>query len=277
MLFKLIGKHGGFYRTNVNKESVMFPLYNVLKFEPLTLDRRGVSCGVVIDAPPFQGARSERARERSNAWENSSKQRLSQGALVVLLWSTPTEETRLYLGVITSSTRDLAASAADNKEALHLTVKISFFDPEAETRILAEVKQGSHPRSHEKRILTECPIMFESIRPFLEVLQGEPTLVPFQRYLAHSETGSLQDAMPAPPRYSTGPVFEFELGHLFHPDSGVEVLKLRASSPASIQAARAALKAAHPTNPLIRASVLDESQADALVDALTREVALIQG
>ncbi|KAG8722965.1 hypothetical protein FRC11_002612, partial [Ceratobasidium sp. 423] len=70
-----------------------------------------------------------------------------------------------------------------------------------------------------------------------------------------------------PPLYSRVPGFSFELKDLFAPEAGVESLRLTTRDPDSVANVRARL--AH--------SCLDPSQAEAVVDSLTREVALIQG
>lgn len=274
-LDELLKNKGGYYRKNINRESVMFPIYSNVSFAPLTLDRRGVSCGVEFDAPPGKGARSAKAADRAAYWEH--KKKLMQGSLVALLWRSA-GEVQVYLGIVTSSTKDLVASVRNNTNPLRVRISISFFDPWVETRILQEVKHtGGSRRGHDTRILTECPIMYESIRPFLEALRIEPTTVPFDRYLAHTLTGRLHDVELSPPAYSTLPNFTFDIGCLFRPGSGVTSLKLRTTDRQSIAAARAALKAPFIEDPSLCSSRLDPSQADAIVDALTSEVSLTQG
>jgi len=177
-----------------------------------------------------------------------------------------------------SSSKDLATSAADTSDPMRLAVKISFMDPEVETRILEELKNGRAARNlGSTRVITECPIMYESIRPFLEALRVEPTSVPFEHYLAHPDSGTLKDVNVAPPLYSTHPGVELELRSLLHPDGGVDSLKLTTTDPSSIEAARALMKAPHPNNPSLRLSRLDPSQVDAILGALTSEVSLTQG
>lgn len=278
MLKELLHKKGGYYKAVVNRDSVMFPVYTGIAFSPLTLDRHGVSCVLNLDAPPFRGARSQSSKERSSYWESAAKKKLMQGSLVALIWSTSPAETKIYLGIVTSSSRDLAASAGSNSDPFRLTVKISFMDPEVETRILDELKNGPAARGPSSvRLLTECPIMYESIRPFLEALRVEPTTIPFERYLAHPDSGTLKGIDVAPPLYSTHPGVELELRSLLHPDAGVDSLKLVTTDPNSINAARTVMKSTHPTNPSLHLSRLDPSQVDAILGALTSEVSLTQG
>ena len=118
------------------------------------------------------------------------------------------------------------------------------------------------------KLLIEATVMFESVRPFLEALRVEPESVPFSRYLVHHPPEFYRTLQISPPAYARLPDFSFQLASLFPPESGVEDLKLTPSDPVSILNAREVLK---------RSSRLDPSQADAMVDALTREVSLIQG
>ena len=71
-----------------------------------------------------------------------------------------------------------------------------------------------------------------------------------------------------PPAYGRLPGFEFNLTSLFDASAGVHDLKLNVTSVDSVNATRHLLR---------EKSRLDPSQADAVIDALTREVALIQG
>lgn len=274
----ILAKKGGYYKTVTNRESVMFPVYTNFAFTPHTLDRRGVSCGVSFDAPPFQGARSKRAAERYTYWQSAGKKRLMQGSLVTLVWSVSPSDTKSYIGIVTSSAEELATSARSAEEPMRLAIKISFIDPEAEGRILDDLKHRAGGRNpNETRILTECPIMYESIRPFLQALRVTPSLVPFERYLAHPDSGTLKDVKIEAPLYSTLPGVELELASLFRSDSGVQSWKLNTTDQESIAAARAALNSPYRLDQTLPSSVLDPSQVDAVLGALTSEVSLTQG
>ncbi|KIO21376.1 hypothetical protein M407DRAFT_29032 [Tulasnella calospora MUT 4182] len=107
--------------------------------------------------------------------------------------------------------------------------------------------------------------MFESLRPFLETLKAqEPTSFPFAEYLPLFDSGDLTRIKVAPPAYAH-PQFDFNLRMLF--DQPRE-LSLRPHDANSVARARTILK---------QESRLDDTQADAMVDALTSEVSLIQG
>lgn len=118
------------------------------------------------------------------------------------------------------------------------------------------------------KLLIEATVMFAAVRPFLEALRVEPTSVPFMRYLVHRPPGTLSTMPIEPPGYATLPDFTFQLGSLFGADAGIDDLKLSVTDAESVRTARELLRAE---------SCLDPSQADAVIDALTREVALIQG
>ncbi|KAG8904211.1 hypothetical protein FRC01_008831, partial [Tulasnella sp. 417] len=127
--------------------------------------------------------------------------------------------------------------------------------------------QQRRPSDEGTKFLIEAPILFESIRPFLETLKSRPpTSIPFSRYIAHRDDGDLTSVTIHPPAYAT-PRFKFNLNCLFDYPPPVKV-SLRPHSKSSAQRAREALKAG---------SRLDPSQADAMINALTSELALIQG
>ena len=114
-------------------------------------------------------------------------------------------------------------------------------------------------------VLLDNSIMFEAIQPFLRTLQEvEPTSIPFANTISHS--GSLDSLQVEPPRYARVPWFRYNLQCLARP--GLNIPNLNANDATSVALAR---------QHLVRSSELDPSQADALIEALTREVSLIQG
>ena len=182
------------------------------------------------------------------------------GGLVALVWRTP-GSTSIYLGIIASSARELIASA--RASATTLTIRVAFFDPAIEVRIL-EWYQREDANPNETRILVEAPVMYESVRPFLEALKAEPTSIPFSKHLVLYD-GSLASVPLDPPQYATEPRFSWDLSPLL-PDG--HNLQLDVKDAVSIANARDVLR---------NESTLDPSQAEAVVDSLTREVSLIQG
>jgi hypothetical protein len=241
----------------------MFNVYSGVKFQSLVPDRRGISTRIIIDTPPGR-ARLNRAAARVSFWESMSGKRLSQGGLIALVWRSSIG-TAVHLGIIASSSKELTSSVRSNPD--HIELRIVFFDAEIELRILQDLRNNK--TQADTILLVESPVMFEAIRPFLQALQTEPEDIPFSGYLAHQPSGKLSTVEIQPPHYACLPGnFKFQLSSLFDAAAGVDDLTLSVTDRDSVQYVRTQLR---------EKSRLDPSQADAVVDALTREVALIQG
>jgi len=263
-LSDLLKSKGGKYRGQGDmQDSLMFNVYTGVKFSSLVPDWKGISSSIIIDTPPGR-ARSNNSKMRASFWEGMSGKRLFQGGLIALIWQSG-KDIAVHLGVIANSAKELVDHAKRDPDSVKL--RIVFFDTKLELRILQEFR-NPQPSRGDTKLLVESPVMFEAIRPFLEALKVEPELVPFSRYLVHHPPGSLKTCRIDPPRYATMPSFEFNLSCLFPKDTEVEDMTLSLHNSQSIDIVRAELR---------RNSRLDPSQADAVVDALTREVALIQG
>jgi hypothetical protein len=260
-LSKILTSNGGRYRGE-GADSVMFGVYTNIEFSSMMADRKGMSAEMFVSAPP--AARQKDAKGRVAFWERASGKRLMQGGLVALVWKVR-DNVSIHLATIASSSQDIAASARHDQE--NVKIRLIFFDPEAELRILQVLKQPNLDIGA-RRLLIEAPVMYESIRPFLEALRVEPESIPFHQYLVHHPAGHLKDMVVDAPAYARRPNFKYQLASLFDSDAGVSDLKLAAIDPLSVDNARKVLK---------DKSRLDPSQADAVVDTLTREVALIQG
>jgi hypothetical protein len=189
-----------------------------------------------------------------------------QGGLVALVWKSATGIS-VYLGIVASSSRDLAESARDNGD--RAAVRVTFFDPQVELRILQSLGHARRSiNTTDTKVLLEAPVMFEAIRPFLEALRVEPETIPFGKCLVHHPPRFFESFKIEPPIFSLIPNFSYELSSLFPPEANVQNLKMFVTDPASVDQARQELR---------RASRLDPSQADAVVDTLIRQVSLIQG
>ena len=265
-LGELLEKKGGKYRSLIDtQDSLMFNVYTGIRFSSLVPDWKGISTSIVIDAPPGR-ARSDAAGRRVAFWESMSGKRLSQGGLIGLVWQSG-RRTTVHLGIIASSSKELTESVRQNMD--YIKLRIVFFDPEIELRILQELRNNKTQQSRlDIKLLVESPVMFETIRPFLSALQTQPEDVPFSCYLVHQPSGQLSAINLQPPRYTRLPNFKFQLASLFDAEAGVDDLTLSVMDRESVQQARSQLR---------EKSRLDPSQADAVVDVLTREVALIQG
>lgn len=263
-LSELLKRNGGKYKgQSDSQDNIMFNLYTNLAFSQISADRRGISVMLSLDTPPGR-ARVAGAGARASFWEGMGSKRLMSGGLVALIWKTG-QKIDVHLGLVSSSLRDHVASARQSAD--RLSIKVTFFDPEVELRILHELRRPEHEREGVK-LLVEATVMFASIRPFLEALRVEPTSVPFTKYLVHRPSDFFKTMPVDPPRYAQLPGFQFNLTSLFEASVGVQELKLDVRNPESVSAARDLLR---------EKSRLDPSQADAVIDTLTREVALIQG
>lgn len=262
-LSEIIAKRGGKYRGFADaQDSIMFNVYTNVQFSPLTPDWRGLSVNLSFDAPPGR-ARASQAKARAAFWESMSGKRLMAGGLIALVWKSQ-QNVAVHLGTISSSLRNISESARQSAD--RVSSKIVFFDPAVDIRILNVLK---NPASDEAslKLLIEAPVMFEAIRPFLEALRVEPESVPFKQHLVQGPPEYFMRSTITPPKYAQLPGFAYQLASLFSSEAGIDDLKMVVSDPNSVAAAREALKQ----------SRLDPSQAEAVVDALTREVALIQG
>ena len=193
-----------------------------------------------------------------------SGKRLFQGGLIAVIWESG-GNISVHLGIIASSSRDLSEHVKQDKD--HVKLRVVFFDPSLELRILQELR-NPHTSTKGTKILVESPVMFEAIRPFLEALRTEPEDIPFSRYLVLQPLERLASCALEAPRYARLPNFKFCLDSLFLKEAGVENLTFSVTDPVSIDHARKMLRSK---------SRLDPSQADSVIDTLTREVALIQG
>ncbi|KAG8872870.1 hypothetical protein FRB97_007276 [Tulasnella sp. 331] len=265
-LTKLLAGEGGLYKSpNDGTESAVFSVYTGVEFKKLGCDiRSGLSNEILFNAPAGR-ARQANASARAAYWESVGRKRLMEGGLVALVWKTNRleDDIKIYLGVVTSFTDDLVQSS--KKSVDRVALRVSFFEPEAHMRILASLQRGG-AAAQGQRYLVEAPIMFESIRPFLETLKHvNPSSIPFARYLAHPENGTLKGIDLQLPTYASIPDYSMDLSSLFNQPTD---LTLNPSDQGSVERARVTLKAE---------SRLDPSQADAVLDTLVSEVSMIQG
>ncbi len=255
----MVDKNGGAYRST-GRDSVFFQLYTNVEFlaGPPEARKRGVTVTLMLDAPPGGTARDKDAKKRFAYWEHS---RRLQGASLVVLVVVSNRTVRAYLGVVASYSKDIAESAKLEQNRIQL--RVSFFDSAVELMALRGERLCVNKSTF--AVLVDNSVMFESVRPFLHKLQTtEPTEIPFSRYIAPG--GSLEGVQVLRPKYALAPGFKFKLDCLAKKGSTIPDLDI--TNPLAVARARDHLK---------RLSVLDPSQAEAVVDSLTREVSLIQG
>jgi hypothetical protein len=261
----LIEQQGGRYIAHDGRDnSVMVNLYTSVDPQRIVIDRRDISIEITMDTPPGP-ARHSCPGKRMEFWKAVNRKRLMQGGLIGLIWETG-GRIELFFGLISSSADDLLASARRANDRLRL--RLNFFDPAINLRVMEWCQLESREREARRIMMVEAPVMYESIRPFLQALQREPTSVPFSQYLVHRQ-GSLplQRVRINRPQYTiTRPDFSWNLSSLF--DTDYPSIPLNPHDAASIELVR---------HQLHTESRLDVSQADAMVDCLTKEFCLIQG
>ena len=257
-LEKLLIKGGGLYRSS-GKNSVIFNVYTDIQYAQLSTRSQGFAIGLNIRCPPGPG-RDPESRKRVDYWSHTGSKKLSSGSLVALVLVSR-GSFKAYLANLVSSADDIAESAKHSED--YIQVKATFFDPEVEIEALRKEKITIDMNTFS--ILIDNGVMFESIRPFLKTLSTiDSTSIPFSRYICAQVP--LNNIDVRPPRYATAPGFHFKLQSVAQPGQRIDPVDVH--NPASIARARTQLQ---------KSSVLDPSQADSVVDALTREVSLIQG
>ncbi|KAF9276965.1 hypothetical protein BGZ74_003480 [Mortierella antarctica] len=205
---------------------------------------------------------------RIEFWERS-KNRLMPGGLVCLVGrdqgaldsGQDASTSNIQLIVATIAQRDTELLAKDEKVA---RISITLADPLQYLLLLSSTSE----KSSKPWFLVESPgADFGSYRPILKALQNSiPASLPFGKYLAptieeQAKIQNLRDFVD-PPIYTRAPTFQYDLSVLL---KGV-ACTLDVRSTTSIERATRTLQAT---------SILDDSQAKALVETLCREVALI--
>ncbi|KAH8793683.1 hypothetical protein DL96DRAFT_1740527, partial [Flagelloscypha sp. PMI_526] len=266
ILEDLLLTKGGAYRTS-GHDGVFFHVYTNLSFTGAAAQNRNFSVEFKLSPPPGN-ARHAEAESRAEFWEHS--RRLSNGNLVVLVLQTHANQLKLFVGTIASTNRDIGESARFSPD--HINLRVAFFDREIELDSLRGERIGvDRENKYKFGVLIDSSVLFESIRPFLRTLQNvEPTTIPFGEHIASESIVSFRErgGRIDPPLYARVPHFRFNLRSLFPGNAPRIVSELDATNPVSVRLARVALR---------KHSRLDPSQAEAIVDAFTREVSLIQG
>lgn len=138
---------------------------------------------------------------------------------------------------------------------------LHFLDPAEAVRTFQDLKAG------DLRLLVESPVLYPAVWPFLETIKAvNPRDIPLSKYFVpDAKLSGIAIDIPA---YAKAPGFKWDLTCLHQPKSKIKELHFRPTRPSSVAAARGLLR---------KFSKLDPSQADAVMDSLNREVALIQG
>ncbi|KAG9057264.1 hypothetical protein FS842_007802 [Serendipita sp. 407] len=258
----ILNEKGGRYKGVLDRNAVFFSVYTNVELGTISADRRGIAVTLSFDTPPGKG-RNQKLKERQAHWESAGKKRLNIGGLIALVW----DKSEIHLGLITSDTKYLVASAKGNPN--RLSIKVCFFEPILERRAVEQfLANNSNGRSGRgMHLMFEIQTLYEASRPFLEALKVEPTTVAFSKYLIQHEKDSLINLVMDPPEYTTKRGFEWDLSCLFNSPAPI---RMKVNDSQSIVTAEYYMKNRSDT-------LLDPSQAEAMISCLTREVALIQG
>lgn len=259
----LLASEGGKYIAHSGgNDSVMVNLYTSVDPIKVVCDKRGISVAMSVATPPGP-ARATSIERRAEYWRYACRKRLMPGGLVALIWQTG-QSVKIYFGLLSSTPDEIQTNARASSESL--VIRVRFFDPIVNLKVMDWIQTSSRDRLQTRIFLVESPVMYESIRPFLEGLKREPTSVPFAQILVHGG----HPRVAGLPRYiEADPHFSWDLKSLVrleHPDR--PALRLNPRDPGSTENARQIL-CSH--------SRLDRSQVDAMVDCLTKSFVLIQG
>jgi len=147
---------------------------------------------------------------------------------------------------------------------LTVRVKITFFDRAIAVRVPQLLQQtGDSQTANDGGILIRSDTLFPVLDAYLRALQvADPVNFPFGDLLA---PGPKTGVVLEPPAHAQVPGWRWNLSSLLKEPRDAT---FSATDPESIIAAREILKAE---------SRLDPSQADAMVDIMTRSIALLQG
>lgn len=265
MLQAVFAKRGGRYHAEVtHTDSVMVNLYTNVDPIGIVTDKRGITTSVMMDAPPG-AARQSSPTKRAEYWKAVARKRLTQGGLVGLIWE-HRGAISLFFGLTSSNADEIQSSARNNSERIALRIK--FFDDSINLKVMEWCQLQHRDRQSSRLMLIEAPVLYESIRPFLQALQREPTSFPFSKYLVHYERADvLRTIIVDPPNYTQSrPNFTWNLSCLLVGEQPPLHMDIR--TPQSIEQARTRLH---------NSSRLDISQADAMIECLRKEFCLIQG
>lgn len=240
--------------------------YSGVSIDDFSVDRRdGFRCRVSFPQP--QPVRTMTKNQRSEWWSKS--RRLQGDALVCLLDSSGL---LLFCSVVNDQTKSKTASdgvesSVDDEEeerSLHGNSNMAFLTVslvEQSDQHLDDLLQRCWDTGQIS--LVEFPgVLLPAFQPTLKALQQMSTSgdIPFPEFLApgQAEVGVVD--VP-PPTYARNPGYRFDLRKVTR--GGMELL-LPSTGHFSVK-------------DLIRNSSLDDAQAHAVVDSLTRSFALIQG
>lgn len=155
-----------------------------------------------------------------------------------------------------------------------ISLGLHFADPANATWAFTEASSTIGRAAARGMYLLENPILHVSFSPFLSALQRldyrsiSPTMMRTIASPTQARSVGGTAAVSSPPAYVSAPTFSWDISLLLQPSAGTRRSIRLKPQPQSIAYARESLHT-HGT--------LDPSQSDAVIAALTSEVALIQG
>ncbi|WVQ96520.1 hypothetical protein IAU59_003625 [Kwoniella sp. CBS 9459] len=243
-LSNFLQRGGGRWRAEGSSSAIDLNIYSSARFEALELVRDDLCVVLSLKTPKGAGSRSE------------IRKKLGSGTMVGLLMSKPgargADKLKVFLGDIKE---DVKWRPGGSDEVFAAATK--FFR--------SAKSQGEDDQ--DSMVFFEVPgFLLGTLMPFLERLQSvEPTTIPLGQYIA----GTTDASMPAPdiasPRFTRNPSFVYNLDRLVNKGEG---LRMRPSDPNQVHEAKEAL---------LEHSPLDDTQTSALMDAMSRELAIIEG
>ncbi|GAA6061540.1 hypothetical protein JCM10212_002747 [Sporobolomyces blumeae] len=173
-------------------------------------------------------------------------------------------DAKVYLGLVTQEGKSIGAGQR--------LVGVSFFDGDLYLDAVARFNDERSGRTtdHGEMLAFEVPgFLLGTLQPFLRALQSiEPAALPFAKYLSAPPPADDCPITIDPPLYARIPGFAYDLSGVLKEPSPPGTLTLDLNDPHSVVAARDAL---------VDSSKLDPSQAEAMIECLSREVALVRG
>ncbi|EXX71059.1 uncharacterized protein OCT59_017734 [Rhizophagus irregularis] len=277
---KKMQDEGGRYTGNDNSDLYVYPY---IQFVNIICDRKkGFACTLRFTPPKIRDAKDE--FERREYWEKCK--RLLTGNLVILLL--PSRRAQLnnftnseglysiYFGIVASRDEKILAKYDD-----HAEIDISFIDSSIYSIALNEISNYDRiiRNSLEKRFLIESTSIYtEAYYHILKTLQTmKPYSLPFDKYLAPNLNGECNiDIKVETPMYTRASGFQFDLSVLCKYE---KIIKLSVSDTYTYDKVAKKITENSVIGKLPDGTSygLDETQAKALIYALTREIALIEG
>ncbi|GMK56414.1 hypothetical protein CspeluHIS016_0302540 [Cutaneotrichosporon spelunceum] len=268
-LARCLREGGGWYTSHTGGcDSVRLSILTNAKYTNLSLDsRRGLVIHVTADVPPGR-ARTGSIKARKEFWEDGT--RLPQGGLVAVVAKTKssagTQEIEVSIATLTMSPKDFRHSNNPDSGYNRFSFGLHFFDDSVGMKAI-RIFQQDDDREVGTRFVLGSPVLYESVRPFLQTLQQlDDRLVPIQQYLVHRDLIGKRVNLPQYMQDHPGRVWD--LSCLLKDESEVRLCQFSPHDEVSIAKARVTMH---------EHGKLDPSQSNAVIASLCREIALIQG